>query len=382
MRLFILVSIASLFFLNSCNSHSHKDDHAGHNHDEEINSSELTSENHSDEILMTPQQAEAAGVKVKIIEPETFQQVIKTSGQVQAAQGDESVAVASVSGIISFRGLVVDGMSTNRGTSILTISSKNMVDGDPVQRARIAYEASKKEYERMKSLVVNKIVSEKDFLQAQQAYENAQINYNAIGGNSTGNGVAITSPISGYIKSLFVNEGDYVEIGQPLFSVTQNKKLFLRADVSEKYYSYLRNINSANFCTPYNNTVYALKDLNGKLLSYGKAAGNNYIPVTFEFDNKIDIIPGSFVEIYLLSSSMDNILSIPRTALTEEQGSFFVYLKVDEEGYRKQLVTIGMDNGQSVQILSGINGGDLVVTEGAYQVKLASVSAAMPSHSH
>ena len=101
-----------------------------------------------------------------------------------------------------------------------------------------------------------------------------------------------------------------------------------------------------------------------------------------QFDNKGDIIPGSFVEIFLLSSPMENVISLPHTALTEEQGSFFVYLQVDEEGYKKQLVTLGADNGERVQILSGIKAGNKVVTQGAYQVKLAGATNAIPAHSH
>lgn len=104
------------------------------------------------------------------------------------------------------------------------------------------------------------------------------------------------------------------------------------------------------------------------------------MPVTFEFDNKGEVIPGSFVEVYLLSSQLENVISVPRTALTEEQGIFFVYLQLDEEGYKKQEVTLGADNGKSVQILTGIKPGDRVVTEGAYQVRLASASnASLPT---
>ena len=79
---------------------------------------------------------------------------------------------------------------------------------------------------------------------------------------------------------------------------------------------------------------------------------------------------------------MENVISLPRTALTEEQGLFFVYLQLDEEGYKKQEVTLGADNGQSVQILTGVKAGDPVVVSGAYQVKLASASNAIPAHSH
>ena len=77
-----------------------------------------------------------------------------------------------------------------------------------------------------------------------------------------------------------------------------------------------------------------------------------------------------------------NVISLPRTALTEEQGIFFIYLQLDEEDYKKQEVTIGADNGKSVQILTGVKAGDRVVTEGAYQVRLASASNAIPAHSH
>lgn len=398
-----------MFLLGSCNSksgegHNHETeehahaghDHEGHDHESENHDHEHegaghehehaaeAAAGHSDEIILPPAKAQAAGVETSIIEPGTFNQVIKTSGRVMAAQGDESVAVATVAGVVSFHGKVIEGMNISKGTPLVVLSSKNMADGDPVQRARIAYETAKKEYERMKELLPNKIVSEKDFAQARQTYENARISYEAVAQNHSAQGQAIPSPISGYVKSLLVKEGDYVTVGQPLVSVTQNRKLFLRADVSEKYYPYLRTIGSANFCTPYNNKVYTLKELNGRLLSYGKASGENsyYVPVTFEFDNKGDIIPGSFVEIFLLSSPMENVIALPHTALTEEQGSFFVYLQIDEEGYKKQPVTLGADSGEKVQILSGVKAGDKVVTQGAYQVKLAGATNAIPAHSH
>ena len=402
------MGVLGLFILGSCNSkpgnnpeehnhgtEAHDHDHEGHDHENEGHSatkeceghnhgSEASESEHSDEIILPKAKAEAAGVKVSTIEPGTFEQVVKTSGQVLAAQGDESVAVATVAGVVSFHGKVTEGMSVGKGSTLLTISSSNIADGDPVQRARIAYEISKKEYERMKALVKNKIVSDKDFAQAEQNYENARISYEALAKGNTKGGQAISSPIGGYVKNILVKEGDYVTIGQPLVSVTQNRRLFLRAEVSEKYYPYLRTIGSANFKTPYDNKVYALKELSGRLLSFGKSAGDNsfYVPVTFEFDNKGDIIPGSFVEVYLLSTPMENVISLPRTALTEEQGLFFVYLQLDEEGYKKQEVTLGADNGQSVQILTGVKAGDPVVVNGAYQVKLASASNAIPAHSH
>jgi len=216
------------------------------------------------------------------------------------------------------------------------------------------------------------------------AYENAKVAYEAVNGKHSSNGVAVTATMSGFLKNILVKEGDYVAVGQPLATISQNNRLVLRADVSEKYYAHIPMMRSAYFKTPYDDQVYKLDELNGRFLSYGKSSANNsfYIPVLFEFDNKGAIIPGSFVEVYLLGNPMESVLSVPHSALVEEQGLFFVYIRLDEECYKKQEVSLGADNGERVQILSGLKAGDQVVTKGAYQIKLASASNAIPAHSH
>ena len=372
---------------NEAHAHEHED---AHDHEAEVDGAHVHDEHaegeaaHGDEIILTPEKAKAAGVVVKDIQPSTFRQVIRTSGEVLAAQGDEATVVATTAGIVSFPTPMVEGKSVGKGSNLMVVSARNLAEGEPAERARIAYEAAKDEYDRAQKLVDSGIVSKKEFATIKETYENARLGYEALVSQAGKTGQRILAPISGYVKTCLVKEGDYVTVGQPLMTLTQNRRLFLRAEVSEKYYPYLRTINSANFRTPYNNKVYELGALNGRLLSFGKTAGDNsfYVPVTFEFDNKGDIIAGSFVEVYLLSSQLENVLSLPRTALTEEQGIYFVYLQLDEEGYKKQEVTLGADNGKNVQILTGIKPGDRVVTEGAYQVRLASASNAIPAHSH
>ena len=356
-------------------AHAHEGHDHSHGHDHGVN---------PDEIMLAPEKAKAAGVASEVIQPKTFRQVIKTSGEVQAAQGAESVVVANVAGVVSFQRAVTEGMQVGKGATIMTISASKLQDGDPAERARIAYETAKADYDRASRLVESQIVSQKEFTAINEKYENARLAYEALAKNQTKGGVAVAAPIGGYIKNLLVKEGDYVAVGQPLATVTQNNRLFLRADVSERYYKYLNGISSANFKTPYDNQVYELEALNGKLLSVGKAAGSGsyYVPVTFSFDNKGEIIPGSYVEIFLLSQQQENALVLPVEALTEEQGLYFVYLQNCEESYKKQEVKIGASNGVEVQILDGIHPGDKVVVKGAYHVKLASAGNALPAHSH
>ena len=382
MKAFIIIGTLSLCLLGACHNHAGEEhDHATEQHD---HGAEAEVHGSSNEIVLTPDKAKAAGVEVGEAQKAVFHQVIKTSGQVLAAQGDERVAVAPVAGVVSFSHKVTEGMAVGQGTPLLVLSSGHLAEGDPVQKARVAYEVAQREYERMEALVADKIVSEKDFARARQAYENARISYEAVAKNHTPAGQTVVAPAAGYVKSLLVKEGDYVSVGQPLVSITQNRRLFLRADVSEKYYKELAHITSAHFQTPYDDTTYDLQELNGRLLSYGKASGDGsyYIPVTFEFDNKGGVVPGSFVEIYLLTRPVEGVITLPVSALTEEQGSFFVYKQLDEECYEKQLVSLGANDGERVAILEGVQAGDRIVTRGAYQVKLASASNAIPAHTH
>ncbi len=369
--------------------HEHSEEEHDHDehedHDHEGHSHEHGEHVHSDEIILKPEKAQTLGVKVEAIQPKPFRQVIVASGQVQAAQGDEATVVANVDGMVSFGRSVTEGMSVARGASLITIVTGKTVDGDPAERAKVAYETAKEEYERASKLLESQIVSGKEFATIKQNYTNAKLSYEALSAGAKGNGrQSIVAPIGGYVKSCLVKEGDYVTVGQPLMSITQNHRLFLRAEVSEKYYKYLSRIQSANFKTPYDDTVYQLDQLHGKVLSYGKTTDQSsfFVPITFEFDNRVEVVPGSYVEVYLLSSEMPDVLALPKSAITEEQGLYFVYLQLDEEGYKKQEITLGADNGQETEIRSGLKAGDRVVVSGAIHVKLASASNAIPAHTH
>lgn len=374
----ILISVAFMF----AGCHSHDDHSHDHEHDEEAKADNHA---HEGEIVFTKAQAEAAGMKTEIVKPSTFNSVIKTSGEIQSLQGDEHTIVATTSGILNYiNPSITEGSQIALGSAIVSVSSDKMYDGDPVRKAKLAYETAEKEFRRAERLVADNIISEKEFEQIKMKFETARTSYIGQSQNVTTKGILVKSPISGYIKNRIVANGEFVNAGQPIAVVASNRRLQLRADVSEKHYSQLRNITGANFITTYDNTVHKLSELNGRLLSYGKTStgGASYIPITFEFDNIGDIVPGSFTEVYLISGIRDNVISLPLSAITEEQGLFYVYIQEHEEAFVKTEVTLGEDDGTRVEIKKGIKTGDKVVTRGAYQVKMASATAEIPGHTH
>ena len=370
----------------------HDHEHEGHDHEHETaeehagHSHESGEAKHSDEIIFPKAQAAKTTFEVREIQSASFNQVVKTTGQVLAAPGDEAVIVATSNGIVSFSSnKLTEGTKVQKGQSLFQISSKDIAEGDYYTKVKATYEAAKASYDRAEALVKDKIISQKEFESIKLEFENAKTAYDAVSNNKTAKGVSVNAPINGHMKNILVKEGEYITVGQPIATVSQNQRLVLRAEVSQRYYNAMQSVKSANFKTPYDNKVYSLEDLNGRLLSFGKTSNENsfFIPVSFEFDNKGEVIPGSFVEVYLISSPIENTLSIPVSALTNEMGIYYVYVQIDEEGYRKQEVALGANNGKEVQIIKGLHPGDRVVTQGAYQVKMASASGAIPhGHSH
>lgn len=370
---------------HSNKEHDHDHDHEEHHQEEQAEEHEHD-HGEGDAIILHTEQAEMMGIETEKVAYRPFYQVIKTSGQVIAAQGEERTVVASISGVVSYaKSATNEGKAVGRGEALFSISAGNMAEGDPVTKAKSTYEIAKREYDRAEALIVDRLISQKEYNEIKLAYSNAKIAYDAIAGGGQGKGATVSSPIGGYIKSILVSEGQFVNVGEPLMVVTQNNKLQLRADVSERYYKDLQTISSANFRTPYDNTLYKLSDMNGQLLSYGKSASSNehYIPVNFQFNNIGNILPGAYVEVFLLSGQKENVISVPQSALTDELGNYFVYTKLCEEEYERRLVKIGATDGDRVEILEGLHVGDQVVTQGAYYVKLAAGSGTIPdSHHH
>ena len=381
--------------------------HGAHDHEGE------EKEDHSGEIVMTDEQMEKAGVDIETVEPGDFTAVMKAAGQIVRRQGDEQTVSATISGIVYWRNASLsEGSQVGSGQPLADITARHLQDGDPIAKAKAAFEAAKSEMERVKPLADENIVSQREYEQARLNYQTAKAAYEGIAASKSGSAV-VTTGMGGFIKSLIVKSGDYVNVGDPIAVVTQNRRQQLVVDVPECAYRNMNDIRSANFKATGNDNVYKLSELNGKLISYSRTLpeGSAYLPATFEFDNVGDIIAGSFVEVYLLLKQKQNVITVPNTSLTEEQGLYYVYVKKHnhnheahedheheghdheaheghehkgEEGiFEKREVKIGQTDGVRTEILSGLKAGECIVTEGAYQVKLAASSSVIPEgHNH
>lgn len=318
---------------------------------------------------------------------EPFGQVIKTTAQVQSSQGDEIIVSAKTNGMVMISGNnVLEGKDVSKGQVLFSISGSEMADNNISVRyaeAKNNLEKAKADYERSVELAKDKIVSAKDLLSAKNQYNNTKAVFDNLNTNFSASGQSVRSPISGFVKQVLVKNGAYVEAGQPIVIVAQNKTLLLSAEVQQKYASMLGSIASANIRTVQDNQTYSLEQLNGKVLSFGKATNtdNFLIPVALQIDNIGSFTAGGFVEVYLKTVTNTLALTIPTTSLLEDQGAFFVFVQVTPELFEKREVKIGTTDGVRTEIKTGLNSRERVVTKGAILIKLAQATGSLDAHS-
>ncbi|MFR4026667.1 MAG: biotin/lipoyl-binding protein [Alistipes indistinctus] len=145
-----------------------------------------------------------------------------------------------------------------------------------------------------------KLFPQSEYEQAKLNYQNAKTAQEAVANKTTAKGTGVGAPIGGFIKNIAVSEGQFVEVGQLLATISQEPQ----AEAQSRSFATLSRCTTdhleSNFKTSYDDKTYSLKDLGGRLVSVGKASdgASAYIPVTFEFDNKGGIVSGSFVEVF------------------------------------------------------------------------------------
>ncbi|MEN6456877.1 MAG: efflux RND transporter periplasmic adaptor subunit [Prolixibacteraceae bacterium] len=316
-----------------------------------------------------------------------FGPVIKATALIESSNSDEMIITAKTNGVVQLTSNALqEGAKVTAGQALFSIRGGDLADNNSSVRyaeAKSNFEKANADYERSRELVKDKIISEKDFIASKNQYENAKAVYDNLNKNFSSSGQTVICPMSGFVRQVFIKNGSYVGTGQAIFTVSQNKALVLRINLPQKYASVLGSIHSANIRTMHDDQVYSFGQLNGKVLSYGKTvnADNYLIPVNLQIDNNAGFTPGSFVEVFLKTETNSQAVTIPNTALLEEQGSYFVWVQITPELFEKREVVPGKTDGVRTEILWGTSIDERIVLHGAMILKLAQATGTLDAHS-
>lgn len=338
----------------------------------------------------TKEQAWKIDFATVVVQPSAMNRILHAGGEILPSRGDELLVIAGASGLLAFElDHTILGTRVEAGDAMFSIAGGGLVENNvqtEYRQAKAAYVQAESAFERMKNLFAARAVSQAELEQATFQFESAQAAFDTFSKDYSAEGKRVEAPIAGYVKDILVTAGQFVETGDALAVLAQNKKLTLQADVPQSAYPLLRDIVSAHFKTG-NQAAESVANYNGQLLSYGKSVSKTepFIPVQFEIDNRGDLLPGAFVELFIEiggESPGEEVLAVPNAALLEQYGQYIVFVEIGGEKFERREVEIGISNGEKTEIRQGLTAGDRVVTRGAYQVKMAGMSASIPAHGH
>ncbi len=265
-----------------------------------------------------------------------------------------------------------------------------------LNNVRNEYLLAKAEFERSQRLFEQQAISQKRLDEAKLRFEAKRAGYDVIaqqvdfGGAENGGGDTphfhLKAPIAGVIAEIHFHLGETVETGKRLFTISNPKRVWLKANIPLALLGRVKAATGAAFKVEGYEQEFNLDQLNGKLISVGSIVDekSRTVPTLFEIDNPENQLKiGMFAEVAVQTGEAEETLALPTSAIFDDNGTPVAYVHVEGEAFAKRVLQTGIIDGGFTQILSGIAEGEHIVTIGGYQVRLASLSTSVPvGHGH
>ncbi|BDD09660.1 hypothetical protein FUAX_20920 [Fulvitalea axinellae] len=314
-------------------------------------------------------------------------ETVAGSGVWRSAPGASKSVVSPVTGIVNFGSeKLTEGSRVRKGQVLFQISGGNLVESgiaSKLKSAKATYKQAKQEFERKKDLQKDGIISKADFEIAEKNFRVAEASFKAMKKGVSGNSKQVRAPFDGYIKRISVQNGDYVGEGQTAIVLGSEKSRILETYLSPSSGLSASDIRDIWFKTPQNGWQ-SVKDNNGEVLSVSEKVDPTkpMVSVFAKTETPSSAPEGAFTETLLAYGPAHEAIAIPESALLEDYGQYSVIVQLSGESFERRNVVIGRKNGKMAEVLKGLSQGEVVVTKGAYQVRMASMSGQAPAHGH
>ena len=310
---------------------------------------------------------------------------IKTVAKVSASPLSRHIVAAKSNGFAQFTsGIISEGRAVKNNEWLMTILGDGLTENNAIVRlqdAKVELEIAKAGFDRDKRLIEQSIVSESQLLESKSRYDKANTQWSSLQKTMDQSGEKVMVKHSGFIHELLVQNGEFVKAGASLFTVISPKRMVLKAMVPTSHLIDLQSLYDATIELD-NGKVIALEKLNGRIVSVAQSVseGTYLLPVILEVDYHQALVSGGFANVYLITKSEVPVVVVPETAIAETQGLYFVYTQLTPELFERRQVMIGVTDGQSRVITSGLKSTERIVSRGATLVKLAAISNTIDPH--
>ncbi|MYM94118.1 efflux RND transporter periplasmic adaptor subunit [Duganella vulcania] len=327
-------------------------------------------------ILMNAKQIQTAGITVAKAESATMGNVIQLPGEVRFNEDRTAHIVPRTPGVAESVSADL-GQSVKKGQVLAVISSPALAD---LRSASLAAQKrlslAQTTYQREKKLWEDKISAEQDYLQAQTALREAEIEAQttrsklaALGaGEAEGtlNRYVLRAPFDGVIVEKHIAQGEAVKEDANVLLLSDLSSVWVEIVVTPKDLELIRvgeivKITSAANDTSATGKVSYVGNLLGEQTRTAKAR------VVIANPN-MAWRPGLFVNAAMTRGEKKVPVAIAAEAVQTIDGKTVVFVKV-EKGFKVQPVKVGNSDGKLVEIVGGLPAGSQYAANNSFVVK-------------
>jgi len=176
--------------------------------------------------------------------------------------------------------------------------------------------------------------------------------------------IEVRSPARGYISEKQAVEGILIQPGTELFRIADLSRVWVVIDVFERDASRITLGQEAIISL----TAYPGEEFRGKVTFIYPVLSTETrtLRARVELRNPgLKLKPGMFAEVSMTARGADALL-IPREALVDMGAHQFVFVQKEAGHFEPRVVRAGQRSDDAVEILSGVNEGETVVTTGNF----------------
>lgn len=383
----ILVAGIVLAFLILGTGSSGKDQHAGE--EAEHGHAETSVKEVEGHLALTAAQAKAAGVIIAIAAPGRIATSVALPGEIRFNEDRTAHVVPRLGGVVE--AVHADlGQLVKKGQVLAVIASTDLSEQrSELLSAQRRLSLAHATYEREQALWQEKISAELDYLQARQAWreaeiavQNAQQKLSALGTASAGKGplnrYEIRAPFDGMVLEKHIALGEAVKEDANIFVISDLTTVWAEIAVPAKDLATVRVagkavVKASAFDASAHGTITYVGALLGEQTRTAKARVVLANP-------DMAWRPGLFVSVEVLAGEVEAPVTVQTTAIqsVEDKPSVFVQVK---DGFQATPVTVGNSDGKLTQITGGLAAGTPYAAQGSFTLK-SELGKSSAGHEH
>lgn len=301
-----------------------------------------------------PQGAAAVPVETAPVVRREIASFIETNGTLEAENEVDIVARVSAP-IVELS--TEEGRAVRKGQVLARLEQDEL--RAQVEISKVALREAELALERAEELNSERLISIEEYEQARNRFETAKAQLE--GSEILIGYTTIRAPFDGLIVARYVDFAEQVATNTRLFRISDFDPLLCPIQVPERELPLLR-VGQEAFIEV---EAWADERFSAHVLRISPVvdATTGTIKVTLEVAARGKLRPGMFARASLKTASKPDTLVIPRTALSLESIGDTVYIATDGKAERRE-VELGFQEGDSVEVLSGLAEGEQVVTVG------------------